>query len=87
MRRGGNSLMALIQRLSHSSNYGNYAVRGNNKRFHVAPRPGGFYLAYLNDLIERNRRNGKHIPDVADDEYWRQRREDEALKQLPRKAA
>jgi hypothetical protein len=44
-------------------------------------------LAYLNQLIEDNRRKGKHIPDVADDEYWRKRREDEALKDQARKAA
>ena len=59
----------------------------NGKRWRVAPRPAGFYRAYLDDLIERNRRNGKHIPDIADDEYWRKRREDEALKDQPRKAA
>jgi hypothetical protein len=59
----------------------------NNRWKHMPPRPGGFYLAYLNQLIEDNRRKGKHIPDVADDEFWQKRREDEALKQLPRKAA
>jgi hypothetical protein len=59
----------------------------NGKRWRVAPRPGGFYLAYLNQLIEDNRRKGKHIPDVADDEYWEHRRRNEEMKNQLRKAA
>jgi hypothetical protein len=60
------------------------------KRFHVAPRPGGLYLAYLNDLIERNRakREAQGQPPASDndDEYWNERRRNEALKDLPRAA-
>jgi hypothetical protein len=77
--------MESIRAINKGSNYGSYEMRG--KRWRVAPRPGGFYLAYLNDLIERNHRKGKHIPDVADDEYWQKRREDELLKDQPLKKA
>lgn len=51
------------------------------------PRPSGFYLEYLNRLIDRRNAQGKPLPELHDDEYWRKRREDEAMKDLPRKAA
>jgi hypothetical protein len=52
------------------------------------PRPSGFYLQYLESLIEKN--NAKRNPateDAAENEYWNRRREFEALKDQPRKAA
>ena len=62
-------------------------MRGNNKWRHMPKRPRGLYMQYLDKLIEDNRRKGKHIPDVADDAYWQKRREDELMKDQPRKAA
>jgi hypothetical protein len=60
----------------------------NGKRWRVAPRPAGFYRAYLDDLIERNRhKRGTAEDDAKEDEYWNRRREFEALKDQPKKAA
>jgi hypothetical protein len=50
-------------------------------------RPTGFYLRYLERLIEENRAKRRHMPDVADDAYWQKRREDEVMKDLPLKKA
>jgi hypothetical protein len=40
-------------------------------------RPQGFYLAYLNRLIEKRRASGETLPDLHDDEYWQARRKPE----------
>jgi hypothetical protein len=50
-------------------------------------RPRGFYMRYLERLIEENRVKRKPAADICDDEYWRKRREDEAMKDLPLKKA
>jgi hypothetical protein len=54
------------------------------RRIRVAPRPGGFYLQYLNDLIERNQ--AKRENQGKEDEYWAERRRNELLKDQPRAA-
>jgi hypothetical protein len=56
------------------------------RRFRSPERRRGFYAAYLDELIERNRRNGKHIPDVADQAYWDERRRNDELKDQPKAA-
>jgi hypothetical protein len=51
-------------------------------------RPAGFYMKYLQRLAERRAAEGKPPePDIAPEEYWRKRREDEAMKDLPPKKA
>jgi hypothetical protein len=51
-------------------------------------RPVGFYMKYLQRLAERRAATGKPPePDIAPEEYWRQRREYEAMKDLPLKKA
>jgi hypothetical protein len=47
------------------------------------PRPSGFYLQYLNDLIAKRRASGKPLAELHDDEYWNERRRNEALKDQP----
>jgi hypothetical protein len=57
---------------------------------HVPERPRGFYAAYLDELIERNRakREAQGLPPASDDddEYWNERRRNEALKDQPKAA-
>jgi hypothetical protein len=45
------------------------------RRIRVAPRPGGLYLAYLNELIERNRAKREANPEdeAREEQYWRDR--------------
>lgn len=59
------------------------------RRFHSAPRPGGLYLEYLNQLIAKRHAAGKPpAPDVAPEEYWEHGRWNEEMKnQPPKKAA
>jgi hypothetical protein len=48
----------------------------------------GFYISYIERLIQRREAAGKPLaPDVAPEEYWNERREREAEKQLPLKKA
>jgi hypothetical protein len=52
------------------------------------PRPSGFYLQYLESLIEKN--NAKRNPatsDVAEEQYWRDRERHHAEQQAFKKAA
>jgi hypothetical protein len=65
------------------------------RRIRVAPRPGGFYLQYLNDLIERNQAKRENQgsdatlnsdAEAKEDEYWAERRRNELLKDQPRAA-
>lgn len=60
-----------------------YPRRGSSN----SERPTGLYLQYLNRLIEKRRASGETLPDLHDDEYWDERRRNEAMKELPRKAA
>jgi hypothetical protein len=53
------------------------------KKYRSPERPRGLYAAYLDELIERNRRKRDPATDIADESYWHQRRKDEALKDLP----
>jgi hypothetical protein len=70
--------MESTRAINSGNNYESYEMRG--KRWRVAPRPGGFYLAYLDELIERNRakRGGDNVTSVSDEDakeeaYWRER--------------
>ena len=59
-----------------------YATRLENVHFIF----GIEYHAAL-ELYDRKRAEGEESPDIAPQSYWDKRREDEALKDLPRKAA
>jgi hypothetical protein len=50
-------------------------------------RPTGFYLQYLNRLIEKRRASGETLPDLHDDEYWEARRKAEQDKTDLKRAA
>ena len=54
------------------------------RRRHIPARPRGFYAEYLDQLIAENRSKRN---EVADDEYWNLRRENELLRDKPREAA
>ena len=45
------------------------------------------FTEYLQRYGDRKRAEGEGSPDIAPQSYWDKRREDEALKDLPRKAA
>jgi hypothetical protein len=48
----------------------------------------GFYIAYLRRLAEKREQAGlPPAEEIAPDEYWQKRCENEALKQLPLKKA
>jgi hypothetical protein len=48
----------------------------------------GFYVAYIERLIERRAANGEPpAPENFSNEYWDERRRNEALKELPLKKA
>jgi hypothetical protein len=58
------------------------------RRFHVAERPRGFYAAYLDELIERNRHKRETEEDIAKEEaYWRDREHWHAEQRKFKKAA
>jgi hypothetical protein len=58
------------------------------QRYRSPERPRGLYIMqYLDKLIEENRAKRREVPGVADDAYWQKRREHEAMKDQPRKAA
>ena len=60
----------------------------NGKRWHVAPRPAGFYRAYWDDLIERSRhKRGTAEDDGKEEAYWRDREKWHAEQQAFKKAA
>ena len=52
------------------------------------PRPSGFYLQYLEELIAKRNAEGTPPAGIADEAYWAKRREYEAMKiERPKKAA
>ena len=92
MPNGGSARTIRTHASISSNNYGSYEMRGNKRWRHMPKRPRGLYMQYLDRLIEENRAKREAqglppVPDVADDEFWRKRREDQLMKDQPKKAA
>jgi hypothetical protein len=45
--------------------------------------PRGLYARYLARLVEKHTAEGAPAPEICDDEYWRERRENHAASFMP----